>query len=293
MLGISRITYLDIGANLPIDFNNTYYFYRRGYRGVLVEPNVTLCEQLRAVRPADTTLAAGIEVTAAKEADYYIMTCAEFNTFSKVEVDHQAEATKGKIAVKEVIKMPLLNINDVMEEHFFKGAPTFLSVDTEGLDLAILKCIDYTRFRPKIICAETLVSSTTRTLPEIPEFMVSRGYVVAAARWSTPSSSTRRSSDPEEVVGGCGRDGAGKTTTVLRMAIDWASVLGEASIQHGGSVTLPGRGVFTAPPARSAAARAVIAATPAWPCFRVTRRAGHARLGPAVPASRSSSRNRS
>ena len=175
--GIGTITYLDVGANHPIELNNTYFFYRRGYRGVLVEPNVSLCEKLRKVRPDDTTLAAGIGVTAAKEADYYIMTYPALNTFSKEEADHQAEVTKGKIAVKKVIKMPLLNINDVMEE-YFKGAPTFLSVDTEGLDLAILKSIDYKRFRPKVICAETLVSSTTKTRPEIPEFMAAQGYVV-------------------------------------------------------------------------------------------------------------------
>ena len=72
--------------------------------------------------------------------------------------------------------MPLLNINDVMAEHF-KGPPTFLSVDTEGLDLAILMSVDYTRFRPKIICAETLLSSTTRMRPEIREFMAAQGYV--------------------------------------------------------------------------------------------------------------------
>ena len=143
---------------------------------MLVEPNVALCERLRAVRPRDTTLAAGIGVTAAREADYFIMTNPALNTFSKQEVDHQAKASKGAIAVKEVIKMPLLNINDVMAEHF-KGAPTFLSVDTEGLDLAILMSIDYTRFRPKIICAETLLSSTTKTRPEIREFMATQGYV--------------------------------------------------------------------------------------------------------------------
>ena len=69
-----------------------------------------------------------------------------------------------------------MNINDVMREHF-QGAPTFLSVDTEGLDLAILKSIDYTRFRPKVICAETLLSSTTKLRPEIREFMATQGYV--------------------------------------------------------------------------------------------------------------------
>jgi FkbM family methyltransferase len=175
-LGLSNVTYLDIGANDPVELSNTYFFYRKGYKGVLVEPNVSLCEKLRAVRPRDTTLAAGIGATAAREADYYIMTFPALNTFSKEEADHQTKASKGAISVKEVIKMPLLNINDVMGEHF-KGAPTFLSVDTEGLDLAILKSIDYKRFRPKIICAETLLASSTKTRPEIPEFMATQGYV--------------------------------------------------------------------------------------------------------------------
>lgn len=49
---------------------NTYYFYRKGHRGVLVEPNVTICKKLEAVRPEDTTLVAGIGVTAVTEADY-------------------------------------------------------------------------------------------------------------------------------------------------------------------------------------------------------------------------------
>ncbi len=172
----TKITYLDVGANDPIDLSNTYHFYREGHRGVLVEPNVTLCEKLRAVRPGDTTLAAGIGVTAAAEADYFIMNRPALNTFSKEDAQHQARVTKGKIKVEKVIKMPLLNINDVIREHF-EGAPTFLSVDTEGLDLAILSSLDYSRYRPVVICAETLVPSTTKVLPEIAEFMTGQGYV--------------------------------------------------------------------------------------------------------------------
>lgn len=174
---IGEITYLDVGANEPVSLNNTYYFYRRGYRGVLVEPNRTLCQRIREKRPGDTVLEAGIGVTAEKEADYFIMSHHSWNTFSREEAEHQVKESQGKIRIMEVIKMPLLNINDVMERYFQK-APTFLSVDTEGLDLAILKSIDFSRFRPKVICAETLVSSTTRTRSEIPEFMATRDYVV-------------------------------------------------------------------------------------------------------------------
>src|SRR5690242_9998804 len=47
------VNYLDIGANDPVFSNNTYFFYLKGARGVLVEPNVALCARLRAVRPED------------------------------------------------------------------------------------------------------------------------------------------------------------------------------------------------------------------------------------------------
>src|SRR5262249_61369369 len=55
-----HITYLDVGANDPVNLNNTYYFYRRGHCGVLVEPNGALCRSLRDRRRGDTVLEAGI-----------------------------------------------------------------------------------------------------------------------------------------------------------------------------------------------------------------------------------------
>lgn len=179
-LQIPKITYLDVGAHDPVAINNTYYFYRRGFRGVLVEPNVEMCKKLRAVRPQDTTLEAGIGVTAVRQADYYLMTDSAWNTFSKEEADHMTRVTGGRIKIERVIKMPLLEINEVMSKHF-GGAPTFLSIDAEGLHLAILKTIDFKRFRPVAICVETLVAGTRQHIPEIPAFMETQKYVVRGA----------------------------------------------------------------------------------------------------------------
>ena len=174
--GSKTSRYLDIGAWDPIAYNNTYFFYRKGFRGVLVEPNGAMCQKIRAARPEDTTLEAGIGVTAVREADYYVMTESAWNTFSKEEAEHMTQVTSGGIRVDKVIKMPLLNINDVMAKHFGK-APAYVSIDAEGWHLAILKSIDYDRFRPLAICVETLVSGTRATIPEIPAFMASQGYV--------------------------------------------------------------------------------------------------------------------
>ena len=63
MLRARDVTYLDIGAYKPITLNNTFYFYKKGYRGVLVEPNMDLAKDLNSVRPGDTTLVAGIGLT--------------------------------------------------------------------------------------------------------------------------------------------------------------------------------------------------------------------------------------
>ena len=174
---IPKITYLDVGAHDPVVINNTYYFYKHGFRGVLVEPNVEMTKKLRAVRPEDTTLEAGIGVTAERTADYYIMTESAWNTFSKEESEHMTRVTDGRIKVERVIQMPMLDINEVMAKHF-NGAPTFLSIDTEGMDLAILKTIDFKRFRPQVICAETLVVGTRRMIPDIAAFMETQNYVV-------------------------------------------------------------------------------------------------------------------
>ncbi len=73
--------------------------------------------------------------------------------------------------------MPLVNINRVMEDHF-GAAPSFVSIDTEGLDLDILKSLDFRRYRPSVLCVETLVYGTKAVETEILTLMRSKDYTV-------------------------------------------------------------------------------------------------------------------
>jgi hypothetical protein len=176
-LKIKDITYLDIGAYDPIYINNTYFFYKQGHRGVLVEPNVAMDDKLRAERPGDKVLEAGIGIGKKDLADYYVMSDPSWSTFDKAEAEHQTRATGGKVTILEVRRMPLLDVNEVIAEHWKDGAPAFVSIDAEGWHFAILKSIDFKRFRPHVICIETKVSGEHRTLPAIPAFMRKQGYV--------------------------------------------------------------------------------------------------------------------
>lgn len=176
LLKIDKPVYMDVGAAYPVRGNNTYLLYTTGAHGVLVEPNPALAKMLRTERPRDTVVEAGIGVTEQAEADYYeIKGNAMLNTFSPEQV---AVLQKGQTesVVERVVKMPLLNINRVIEQHLGR-APDILSTDVEGLDLDILRTLDMTRFRPAVICAETLLTLANGRPAPITRFLTARGYI--------------------------------------------------------------------------------------------------------------------
>ena len=175
-LEIDKPSYLDIGAYEPIVGSNTYLFYRRGARGVLVEPNVDCVPRLRSKRPDDTVLNIGVGLTADRSADFYRLTLPQRNTFDKTEAEQVVRDSGGKVTIREVVKMPLVPVNEVLAEHFPGRAPDFLSIDVEGLDYPILKTYDFAKYRPKVICSE--LRSNGRTNEEAVAFLRDKGYNV-------------------------------------------------------------------------------------------------------------------
>lgn len=176
LLKIATPTYLDVGAAYPVRGNNTYLLYTTGARGVLVEPNPALAAQLRSKRPLDIVVEAGIGVTGAVEADYYeIKGNPMLNTFSPEQVAH-LQRGKTESVVERVVKMPLLNINRVILEHLGR-APDLLSTDVEGLDDAIIRTLDLSRFRPGAICAEATPTTKSGRPSRVTRYLASKGYI--------------------------------------------------------------------------------------------------------------------
>ena len=153
-LRVERPSYLDIGAYHPSIGSNTYLFYRRGARGVLVEPNVEMVKLLKAERRGDVVINAGIGLGDETEADYFMMNWPQRNTFDREEAETVVRDSAGQVRLLKTIKMPLLNVNKVLDEHFGSRPLDLFSIDVEGLDLGVLRTVDFTRFRPLVICAE-------------------------------------------------------------------------------------------------------------------------------------------
>lgn len=180
-LQIEKPTYIDIGTNDPIKLNNTYLFYKKRSRGICVEPDPELFKKIKKERPRDICLNIGIGTEENSQADYYIMDSDVLNTFSKDEADNLEKTTKKK--VEKIIQIPLVPLNKIIKENFNGETPNFMSLDTEGFDFGILKSIDFNKFRPEVICVETLTyteNKSERKEQEIIDFMIEKGYYVHA-----------------------------------------------------------------------------------------------------------------
>src|SRR5574341_369181 len=155
LLRLSAPTYVDIGAADPVNGNNTYLLYCTGGHGVLVEPNPAYVEQLRLRRPKDVVVAAGVGVGTEREGDYYVIRGRPpLNTFSPKVVE-TLRPELGSDLVERVVTMPLVPVNELIKTHLGK-APDLLSIDVEGLDLDILRTLDFEALRPGAIVAETI-----------------------------------------------------------------------------------------------------------------------------------------
>lgn|GEM_PF-1206708 len=179
---VSSPTYIDIGANDPVLGNNTYFFYQRGCRGVLIEPNPSLHSRLKQVRPGDISLNIGIG-NKDEVLPFYLFDHenSHLNTFSTEEKE---ALLKNGLKVQSVIDIQLKNINDIISQHF-QAPPTIMSLDVEGLDEAILHALNFERFGPGIICVETVSYSSVQAdhftkRRELIDFVLSKGYYVFA-----------------------------------------------------------------------------------------------------------------
>ncbi len=158
----SRVRYVDIGANHPKFLSNTFMFYEAGASGILVEPDPDNAELLRSKRPRDIVVNSGVAFDERRSATLFRITSSGFNTFSRSQADFAIQSSRQwphryHQEIVGEITVPLVPINEIISKYAI--APDFVSIDTESLDLPILRTLDLSLLNstpgiPTLICIE-------------------------------------------------------------------------------------------------------------------------------------------
>jgi FkbM family methyltransferase len=176
--------YVDVGAHHPKRFSNTWYFYKKGWRGINIDAMPGSMKLFKKMRARDINLE--IAISDKKQVlTYYCFNDPALNGFSKA-LSAERDG-KGRYRIIDEIKMKTSTLAEVLDTYLPKGIEIdFLSVDVEGLDFQVLKSNNWSKYKPKVILVESLNSSLSNLGDcEVCEFLISKDYYLFAKAVNT------------------------------------------------------------------------------------------------------------
>lgn len=167
--------YIDVGAYHPRYLSNTYRFYKKGWKGINIEPNPEAFVHFKAERARDINLNLGISQNEGAML-YYIFDSEMLNTLSAEQSKYyQANGHKLK-GTSTVNTKPL---SSIIQAHIPQDTIIdFLCVDAEGYDFVVLSSMDWTRSKPKVICVELEKEDHGGDNTQIVDLLTSKGYKI-------------------------------------------------------------------------------------------------------------------
>lgn len=140
----TKAIYVDIGANHPTRLSNSYRLYRRGWQGVVVEPNRTLLDMHRRFRPRDEHLAIGC-------GDKCCV--LQFQHAISHVLSGFAEGSMKTAEIKKSELMPVLTVDQILAVYSDKEV-AFISIDVEGFDFEVARGAIHTLRRTRGVVIE-------------------------------------------------------------------------------------------------------------------------------------------
>lgn len=150
--------FVDIGANDGLTCSNTAYFeIDLGWDGICIEPHPEAFIKLKAARKSKfyNCCISNEE----KEIDFLVvkgyaeMLSGIFNDYDPLHIKRINDELQVNGGSKEIIKIESKTLSSILEESGINNVD-YLSIDTEGSELNVLKGIDFGKFNINIISVE-------------------------------------------------------------------------------------------------------------------------------------------
>jgi FkbM family methyltransferase len=170
--------YVDIGAHHPFRFSNTQYFYKKGWRGINIEPTVHLYKTFKRHRRKDINLNIGIS-NSPSSLTFYEFNEPALNGFDK-ELSTKRDS-EGKYKIINTREIKVQRLSDVLDKNLPKNKEIdFFNIDVEGLDLDVLHSNNWDKYSPNYILIEGNVNFNNISQNEIYNYLSEKKYRLSA-----------------------------------------------------------------------------------------------------------------
>jgi FkbM family methyltransferase len=165
-------TYIDIGAGHPIADNVSFWFYERGWQGIVVEPQPELAALYQRLRPRDIAFR-GLIGRESGEIDFHVVDRLHGLSTTRVDVAQKARDFGANYQTR---RMPVTTLAELCESYGVSSID-FLKIDVEGAEGDVLLGGNWQRFRPKVVLVEAISPMTSEPSWQHWEpFLFAQGY---------------------------------------------------------------------------------------------------------------------
>jgi FkbM family methyltransferase len=141
--------YVDVGCYHPIDGNNTYLLFKKGWEGINIDLNKTSIDLFNRARKNDNNVNVAISNKSKKIKFYYRKKINMLNTIN---------IKFAKSSFLKGFKTGFINtetLNSILEKSKIKNKKIdFLNLDVEGNEIEALESLNFKRYKPRLICVE-------------------------------------------------------------------------------------------------------------------------------------------
>lgn len=186
--------FIDIGAYAPKLYSNSFYFYKRGWRGINIDGAPGGMAAFDKSRPGDINIEAVVSDVEAEMDFYHWESPFLINTLS---ADMAAHWTKALGREPDRVRVKTQRLDRILDARLPRDQPiSFMSVDVEGHDLPVLCSNNWAAYRPEIVLVEHhVLEAASLARSPISEFMASVDYAWCA--WVGPTVIFRDRRRPE------------------------------------------------------------------------------------------------
>jgi FkbM family methyltransferase len=155
--------FIEVGANDPVTGSQTYLLERKGWTGILVEPQPWCCNRLRQRRQSTVFQAACGSPAQRGQARFHIAKNDSRSAMSQYDHD-------GSVTWIDAIDVLVLTLDDILEKAG-QCSLDFLSIDVEGGELDVLKGLSFQRYKPALVVVEDYVFTL-----DVHRYLVDQNY---------------------------------------------------------------------------------------------------------------------
>lgn len=171
--------FVDVGAHHPVRFSNTYYFYKKGWRGINIEPTPTVMRSFKLLRSRDINLNLGVASTK-DTLTFYCFNEPALNTFSKEAAARVSEAPNPYKIIKE-LKVEVVPLSEILDKHVPAGTKIdLLTIDVEGLDFEVLQSNNWEKYKPEYLLVEDNTDLAEVSASKVYQYLTNMGYKTIA-----------------------------------------------------------------------------------------------------------------